>query len=126
MEMTTNALNWFEIPVADFDRARRFYSAIFDFDMPEMQMGPHRMGFLLHEQGTGVGGAIVEGEYYVPSAEGSLVYLSGGSDLSHVLGRVEAAGGRVLTPKTQISEEFGYFALFTDSEGNRIGLHSQA
>lgn len=61
MEITRNALNWFEVPVIDFDRAKKFYSAIFDFEMPEIQMGPNRLGFFLHEQGQGVGGAIVQG-----------------------------------------------------------------
>ncbi|MFN8011676.1 MAG: hypothetical protein U0P81_09745 [Holophagaceae bacterium] len=124
MEMTTHALGWFEIPVADFDRAKRFYGAIFDFDMPEMTMGPCRMGFLLHEQGQGVGGAIVAGEGYVPSQAGSLVYLSGGADLSVVLGRVPGAGGTILVPKTRITPEYGHFAYFLDTEGNKVGLHS--
>lgn len=124
MEMTTHALGWFEIPAADFDRARRFYSAIFDFDMPEMEMGPCRMGFFLSEQGKGVGGAIVAGEGYVPSQTGSLVYLAGGADLAVVLDRVAGAGGTVLVPKTQITPEYGYFAYFQDSEGNKVGLHS--
>lgn len=124
MEMTQNALNWFEIPVTDFARAKAFYSAVFDFAMPEMQMGPNTMGFLLHEQGKGVGGAIVKGEGCVPSQAGTLVYLAAGNDLSTVLGRVEAAGGRILLGKTQITPEIGYFALFTDCEGNRLGLHS--
>ena len=96
MEMTTNALNWFEIPVIDFARAKAFYSRIFDFDMPEMPMGPQTLGFLLHEQGKGVGGAIVKGEGYVPSMTGSLVYLAAGNDLSVVLARVEAAGGKII------------------------------
>lgn len=124
MEMTTNALNWFEIPVADFARAKAFYSKIFDFEMPEMAMGPQTLGFLLHEQGKGVGGAIVKGEGYVPSMTGSLVYLAGGSDLSVVLGRVETAGGKIVVGKTQIPPDMGYFAHFADSEGNLVGLHS--
>lgn len=124
MEMVTNALNWFEIPVADFERARGFYSAIFDFEMPTMPMGANLMGFLLHEQGKGVGGAIIQGEGYVPSGDGTLVYLNGGDNLSAVLDRVEAAGGRVVLPKGQVTPEIGYIAIFIDIEGNRVGLHS--
>ena len=124
MELTTNAIEWFEIPVLDFPRARAFYNAIFDFEMPEMQMGPNTIGFLLHEQDKGVGGAIIHGDGYTPSVQGSLVYLSGGSDLSVVLARVELAGGRVLVGKTQVSPEHGYFAHFLDSEGNKVGLYS--
>jgi predicted enzyme related to lactoylglutathione lyase len=124
MEMTTNAINWFEIPVTDFDRAKKFYSAIFDFEMPEMQMGPNRMGFLLHEQGKGVGGAILQGEGYTPARTGSIVYLAGGNDLDTVLKRVEKAGGKVAVPKTDIGGGMGFWAHFTDTEGNKVGLHS--
>jgi predicted enzyme related to lactoylglutathione lyase len=124
MEMTTHSIDWFEIAVIDFARAKAFYSKIFDFDMPEMQMGPNLMGFLLFEMGKGIGGAIVKGEGYVPSTMGSLVYLNAGKDLSVVLSRIAPAGGKLLVPKTQISPEHGYFALFLDSEGNRVGLHS--
>ena len=124
METTVNAINWFEIPVIDFARGKKFYDAIFDFDMAEMPMGPAHMGFLPHEQGKGIGGAIINGDGYVPSTMGTLVYLACGNDLSVVLGRVEAAGGKVLTPKTLIAEGIGYFAHFLDIEGNRVGLHS--
>ena len=124
MEMTTNAVSWFEIPALDFERARAFYSRIFDFDMPAMPMGGTMMGFLLHEQGKGVGGAIVHGEGYEPSAQGTIVYLDGGRDLATVLARVEAAGGKVLVGKTRITPEYGHFAHFLDTEGNRVGLHS--
>ena len=91
MEMVTNALNWFEIPVEVFDRAKAFYSRIFDFEMPQMPMGTKQMGFLLFEQGKGIGGAIVKGEGYVPSGHGPLIYLNGGSNLSNVLDRIEEA-----------------------------------
>jgi hypothetical protein len=124
MEMTTNALNWFEIPVADFARAKAFYSAIFDFEMPEMKMGSHTMGFLLHEQGKGVGGAIIHGEGHVPSAEGTVVYLTAGADLAVVLNRIEPAGGKILMGKTMVAPDLGFFAQFLDSEGNRVALHS--
>lgn len=126
MEMVKNAVNWFEIPVTDFARAKKFYSTIFDFEMPEMTMAENLMGFLLYDQeGGGVGGAIVKGPWYKPSADGATVYLNGGKDLSVVLGRVLKAGGKVLVPKTAITPELGYFAMFTDTEGNRVALHSQ-
>ena len=127
MHAVTHAVSWFEIAVADFARAQRFYSAIFDYAMPEMQMGPVRMGMLpCDPAANGVGGAICFGEGYVPRPDGTLVYLNGGSDLSTVLARIEPAGGKILQPKTQITPEYGYFALFMDSEGNRMGLHSLA
>ncbi len=125
MEMLEHAISWFEIPVSDFDRAKKFYSAIYDYEMPEMQMGPNRMGFLLSDmEKGGIGGAIVHGEGFVPSHEGPKVYLNGGADLNTVLNRVEAAGGKVIHPKTVITEEYGFFAVFTDSENNLMHLHS--
>ncbi len=124
MEMTTNSIAWFEIPVLDFERAKAFYSRIFDYEMPTHQMGPNLMGFLLYDQSRGVGGAIVNGEGYVPSQSGTLVYLSGGADLVVALDRVDDAGGTVQLGKTLISPQLGYYALFLDSEGNRLALHS--
>lgn len=124
MEQVIHALNWFELPVTDFGRAKAFYSAIFDYEMPEMTIGEALMGMLPFADEKSVGGAIVQMEGYKPSAQGTLVYLNGGNDLSVVLGRIEAAGGTVLVEKTQITEEIGYCAFFLDTEGNKVGLHS--
>ena len=118
-----NALAWFEIPAVDIDRARRFYEAIFDFKMRPLDMGDFRMALFPCE---GVGGALCQHPgFYKPSAEaGPFVYLSAEPDLAVVLGRVEAAGGRVVIGKRQISQEWGFMAAFVDCEGNRVGLHS--
>ena len=126
METTTNAISWFEIPVDEFDRAKMFYSRIFDYEMPTMDMGPIRMGFLMFEQGKGVGGAIVKGEGLLPARNGTLVYLNAGDDLSTVLMRVDGAGGKVLMEKTLVAPGMGYYANFLDSEGNRVALHSMS
>ena len=124
MEMLKNSINWFEIPVTDFGRAKAFYGKIYDFDMPVSEMGHIMMGFFLQEQGVGVGGSICKGEGYEPSDKGTLVYLNGGEDLNVVLERVEDAGGKVVLSKTQITPEIGFFAMFVDTEGNRLALHS--
>lgn len=125
MEMTHNAASWIEIPVVDFDRAKKFYSAIFDYEMPEMQMGPFRMGFLLYQREMGgVGVAIVAGEGYKVSADGPKVYLNGGNDLNTVLARIPAANGKVLMEKTMIAPDMGYMANFEDVEGNNLWLFS--
>ena len=124
--MNTHAINWFEIPVADFDRAKKFYETIFAYQMPESQMGPARMGFLLYDfQGGGRGGAIVHNpEFYSPSKNGTLVYLNCEPDLQQVLDRVELAGGKVTMPKSDIGQGLGFWGLIEDSEGNRVALHS--
>ena len=121
-----NALNWFEIPVADFDRAKKFYETIFNNEMPENQMGPARMGFFLYDfQGGKAGGAIVHHpELYTPSDNGTLVYLNCQPDLQVMLDRVEGAGGTVLREKTLVGENLGYWALIKDCEGNKVALHS--
>jgi predicted enzyme related to lactoylglutathione lyase len=126
MEMLDNSLTWFEVPATDFDRAKKFYSTIYDYQMPEAMVGPVRMGFFLYEQQLGrVGGAICFGQGYIPSQQGTLAYLNGGSDLNVVLSRVEKAGGKILLPKTLIAPEHGYFARFLDTEGNLMALHSR-
>jgi len=73
-----------------------------------------------------VGGAIVDsGGFHKPSlTEGPLIYLNANPDVQQVLDKVEAAGGKVMVPKTQISPEYGYMAVMVDTEGNRIALHS--
>jgi len=121
-----NALNWFEIPVNDFDCAKKFYETIFDYQMPENQMWSARMGFLLYDfQGGKVGGAIVHNPgFYSPSDNGSLIYLNCQPDLQVVLDRVAGAGGKVQQQKTEIGSNLGYWATMLDSEGNRVALHS--
>lgn len=127
MEYVTNAVSWVEIPVTDFERAKKFYSTIFDYEMPEMIMDNVRMGFLLYNQEQGgIGGAIVQGEGCNPSENGTKLYLNGGSDLNIILNRIESAGGKTIVTKTDIGSGFGFFALFNDTEGNQLGLHSMA
>lgn len=128
MEKFTNSISWVEIPVLNFDRAKEFYSRIYNYEMFEDTMASCRMGFLpMDLESQGVGGAIVQGSGYIPSAAlGAKVYLNGGTDLMTVLNRVEAAGGEIVLQKTMISDEIGYYAVFQDTEGNHISLHSRA
>ena len=119
-----HAMSWVEIPVLDFERAKAFYGRIFDFTMPQTTTSAKTMGFLRFEPGKGVGGAIVRAEGYVPAAQGPLVYLAAGKDLSIVLHRVVPAGGLVQVDKTPVGPDLGYYAIFFDTEGNRLALHS--
>lgn len=120
----TNAINWFEIPVKDFDRAKAFYAALFSADIQEMPHPSLRYGMLPSDmQNGGVGGGIVQGEGFEPSMKGTLVYLNGGDDLSIPLSKVERAGGKILMPKTSIGPN-GFMAQFSDTEGNKVALHS--
>lgn len=124
-----NALNWFEIPVVDFERATRFYESIFATVFRREDGFPgSRMALFPYEQ-PGVGGCLLWSEHAMqqrvaPSEVGTRIYLNGGTNLQTVLDRVEAAGGAIVVPKTAISPEIGYFAIFRDTEGNVVGLHS--
>lgn len=118
-----NAINWFEIPATNFQRARRFYAQILDQELPVQDILGSKMAFFDSSE-NGVGGAIIFGEGYVPSAEGTIPYLNGGEDLSVIESRIEAAGGTIVVPKTKISDENGYFCHFMDTEGNKLALHS--
>ncbi len=122
-----NAISWFEIPTTDIDRAQKFYETIFSvalipMDMPNIKM---RM-FPLDDMMTQVGGALVDsGGFHKASAtDGPLIYLNGNPDVQNVLDKVVGAGGSIMVPKTEISPEHGFMAVFMDTEGNRIALHS--
>jgi uncharacterized protein len=119
-----NVITWFEIPAKNFERACAFYSQVLGGDIHKMD-SPRGLnyGFLPGFTQNEIGGAVVQGEGYEPSNKGSVVYLNGGNDLSVALSKVEKAGGKILMPKTSIGEN-GFMAHFTDTEGNRVALHS--
>jgi predicted enzyme related to lactoylglutathione lyase len=123
----TNAISWFEIGASNLERATAFYEAIFAIKLNPLDMENIRMRmFPLDDPMNGVGGAIVDsGGFHKPSGtDGPLIYLNGNPDLQIILDRVEAAGGKIMLPKTEISPEYGFMAVIFDTEGNRIGLHS--
>lgn len=122
-----NALNWFEIPVADIDRAQRFYEALLAVELRRERMGPETLLAVFPYQAEGVGGCLFAGAHAPkPSAAGTVVYLNVGTSLDAVLARVEAAGGRIALPRTELPDGMGCFAHIADSEGNRVGLHAMA
>jgi predicted enzyme related to lactoylglutathione lyase len=122
-----NAISWFEIPAIDLSRAQKFYEAIFNIQMIPLDTANFQMRmFPVEDMMNGIGGAISKAEgFYKPSAtDGTLVYLNANPDVQIVLDKIEAAGGKIIVPKTQISPEYGYMAVFIDTEGNRVALHS--
>ena len=126
MDAQSNNLNWFEIPATDISRARKFYETIFEIEMSEQEMMNMKMAFFPWEMGSGkAAGGLVQSDMHKPSTDGAVIYLNANPALDNVLGRIESAGGQVVMPKTQISEEIGYMAFFIDSEGNKLALHSQ-
>ncbi len=122
-----NVISWFEIPATDIDRAAKFYETIFGLKMTAMDMPNIKMRmFPLDDPMNGIGGAIVDtGGFHKPSAtDGPLIYLNGNPDVQIIMDRVEAAGGKMVVPKMEISPEYGDMAVFLDTEGNRIALHN--
>jgi uncharacterized protein len=123
-----SVVTWFEIPVRDFERARKFYEKTFAVALREEQMGSSRMGVFPHAEDVpedcAVSGCIIAMEGYEPSTNGSVVYVNTRVDLQRALDRARAAGGETLVAKSALPDGMGYFAQIRDSEGNRVGLYS--
>ena len=124
MDSSVNILNWFEISVNDMARAKKFYEEIFSIKMEDSEMMDMKMAFFPFEMNGKVSGGLVQGPYHKPSIDGAKIYLNGNPDLDVALGKIEKAGGQIIMPKTKISDEIGYMAFFTDTEGNAVALHS--
>lgn len=120
----TNALNWFEIPVSDLDRAARFYGEVLDVEMAPQDAFPDKP-MSMFPVTAGIGGALVVADGHQPAQDGTIIYLNAQPDLRPALDRVEQAGGVVTLDKTSVSP-FGFLAHFIDTEGNRVGLHSMS
>lgn len=119
-----NATTWFDIPAVNFERAVKFYETILGVTLHQaLSESTGTMNGIFPTDRTGSTGAVCAGKGYAPSADGSIVYLNADGQLDAILSRVEAAGGRILLPKTDTSP-FGYIAWVLDSEGNRVGLHA--
>lgn len=127
MDKNTNSLNWFEIPAVDINRASKFYGEIFSLEMSPMQemMGMKMAGFPADMGNGKASGALVQSNMHKPSMDGCVIYLNANPEIQTVINRIEKAGGKVLMPKTQITPEIGFMAFFTDTEGNKMGLHAQ-
>lgn len=118
-----NLISVIEIPTSDFARAAAFYKAILNITIEEVDMEDFKMG-LFPNAADGIAIHLIHGSGYAPSANGTIIYLNGGDDLQVVANKIEASGGKIIVPKTEIGPDMGFYALFTDTEGNKLGLHS--
>ena len=119
-----NAIDWFEIPVRDIERAQAFYETLLGAPLRRETIAGNTLAVFSYAE-TGVGGCLIAGESApTPSIDGTLIYLNAGPRLDDTLARVAAAGGRITTPKVQLPGGMGCFAHVADTEGNRIGLHA--
>jgi predicted enzyme related to lactoylglutathione lyase len=118
-----NVAVWFEIPARDFERATAFYETIFDAKLKRDVYGTQRMAVFPYEQ-PAVSGAVMEAPQLAGKDAGTVVYLNCDGQLAAVAGRVEKAGGALLTPRVELPDGMGAFFQIRDSEGNRVGLHA--
>lgn len=120
-----NPVGWFEIPANDLSRARKFYEAVFGYQMTPQKMGDYDMIFFPMEQGApGAGGTLIKGMGYTPSQSGTVVYFHV-KDIPATLQKIENAGGKTIFAKKSIGE-YGFIAWFEDCEGNAVALHSMS
>jgi len=117
---TEQGISWFEIAVSDFDRAKKFYETIFNEHMMVMDLGVLKMAIFQRMDGA----ICYNPDWYKPSIEGTLIYMNADSELIEIQSRIEPAGGTLIQTKKLIAPGRGYMCLFTDSEGNRLALHS--
>ena len=120
-----NPFAWIEIPVLDMKRAAAYYEVVLDCTIEIVEFGGILMGWFpsAGPEAPGATGSLIQQESYVPSHHGTLVYFSC-EDVAQPLSKVAAAGGKVLQPKTMISQEHGFMGVMEDTEGNRVAFHS--
>jgi predicted enzyme related to lactoylglutathione lyase len=119
----TNAVTWFEIPTADFQRATKFYEEVLDVKLLAYP-GPEPCNIFPVPQG-GVSGCIVQRAGSEPGKLGTTVYLNVDGKMDASIKRAEKLSATITVPRTAIDGGFGYYACLIDSEGNYVGLHTR-
>lgn len=129
IDAQTNVITWFEIPVLDIARAKKFYETILDIEMVKRKDGDNEAVFFPYNpdviQATSgrVTGVLSKSNRNKPSENGTIIYINASPHLQTVLDKVERAGGKILSPAIKIPP--GYIAVILDSEGNKVGLHAE-
>lgn len=117
----TKLISWVEIPAVDFDRAVTFYKSVFKIDLQPINGGEEKMACF-----PGGEGAISFAPDFKPGKNGALVSFNVEKDMEGAIERIQANGGSIVRPKTKIEAEgLGYFAVFIDCEGNKVGLYGE-
>jgi predicted enzyme related to lactoylglutathione lyase len=109
---------YLEIPANRAEDSSRFYSDIFGWKVRERGDGN-----LAFDDTGDVSGTWVKEADRTPE-ERTRVYIMV-DNISDSLKRIESAGGRVLTPRTDIAPNMGAFAAFADPVGNEFGLYEE-
>ncbi|MDX1640423.1 MAG: VOC family protein [Balneolaceae bacterium] len=123
--MVKHAIQNFQIPVIDFDRAIKFYSTIMGYKLEELNFRDAKLGVFRYNEENGISGTIIQGSDQEPSKGGTLIYLYCENKLEEHLSKVGEAGGEIHIEKTKLGPDMGYFAVIHDTEGNRVGLYSR-
>ena len=116
-----NRAVWFDIPVADLDRAAKFYRAILAVGVEKETYGSFSFCVIDHEGGNG--GCLVPNKQEI-AAGGVLLYLNADGRIRDAVSQVVPNGGSVIEDTHPIGPH-GFRAVVLDSEGNRIALHSR-
>jgi uncharacterized protein len=126
--ITTNAnlnpVGWFDINVGNLNRAKKFYETVFNVKLTDLPIEFGKQSFFsFNPQKPNISGALVEKADYTPSSNNTVIYFET-EDCVAEEQRIEKAGGKVVQRKLHIGD-FGYVSIFTDTEGNTVGLHSR-
>ncbi len=113
--MGNPVVHW-EIAGKDGAKLREFYGSLFDWDIQvQAEMGDYGM---VQESKGGIGGGIFQ------SPEGMPAYVTfyvQSDDLQASLNKAEELGGKTAVPPMPIPG-VGSVAMFSDPEGNTVGL----
>jgi uncharacterized protein len=119
----------FEIPSDDLARAKEFYGSIFGWEIneiPEVNYTSLTTNQVDEQQLPKERGVINGGMFKrSPEVPSTPVITIGVDDVEISLKEIEAHGGTVVAPRTEVPG-MGAFAYFKDTEGNVLGLWETA
>jgi len=116
--MSHGKICYLEIPAKTAEASADFYSTIFGWKVRKRGDGA-----LAFDDSGCVSGTWVKESDRTPD-ERTRTYIMVDS-IAETLRRIQTAGGRVLTPRTDIGQGMGAFAAFTDPVGNEFGLYEE-
>lgn len=119
-----NPVCWFDVHVSNLEKAKAFYETVLDVKLTDLPIEWGKQAtFPFEEGGSNTTGALVETEEVKANGNNTVIYFYS-EDCTTEEAKVEEAGGKLIRPKTSIGE-FGFISLFSDLDGNTIGLHSK-
>lgn len=118
-------VRYLEIPVSDIERAVDFYEFVFGVELERVVVDGYEMAhFPTLGDGKGADVTLAQGDVYIPSKTGAIVYFHV-PDIDVVLSRASERGAETLYAKKEVSPGT-WVAEFEDSEGNRVALSQRS